>query len=207
MAKAQDEAQALEHMRVSWKQSGGKLSGRSRGWVEAKVHALNLTSGVVSMLDLGIGDQDHLREWPPFASGDLYYEGVDGCPDILAAAQERSGGLERHVYLHLPFSTFVEGGEPTGVYDLVAALDVLYHIPDAELAQQLLDRAAAWSGRYLLYSEATDPSQAFDKAQHVGQPGFAWFPHKLTRPEGFRTVQTWDAPTLQRQRMLLLERV
>ena len=210
--KAKDEGEALQHMAAAFEAGGGLLSGSNDSWVQAKVralkhmdlHAQKLHGRLVdSILDIGVGDMRHLEAWGRF--DDIHYTGVDGCSQVVAAAQARH---PERLFVEEAFSALVQG-HLTEVMppDAILLLDVLYHLPSAELEAELLDYVYSSPAEYIILSHATDVQQTFDQATGVGGAGFCWFARPWTLPPEWNIVHMetgTGAP--QKQRLVVLAR-
>ena len=210
--KAKDEQEALQHMAAQFAAGRGLLSGTNRDWVAAKVRALQVMDlhaqkvhgrPIMSLLDIGVGDMRHLEEWDRF--GDVYYMGVDGCPEVVAAAQRRHTD---RLFIQLPFSRLPEEQLlHTMPPDAILLLDVLYHLPTDYLQDALLDYIYHSPAQYIVLSYATNMAQAFDQATSVGGPGFCWFPRPWSRPDGWDIIHAEDSTASpQEQQLVVLTR-
>lgn len=214
--KARSEAEVLEHMSKMTVHGSGQLSNRLRSWTQAKVEALRAMDRhcqvlhgrhVESILDVGVGDMAAVEEWEGFEAVD--YMGVDGCPEVLERAKRRHP--DRDFYT-MTFSDLLLFGAPEfdmdeGIPDAILLMDVLYHIPDQPLAEGLVRWAAGSPAEYLVVTHATDPTQVFDQATKAGEPGFAWFPHPFSVPDGWDVIHQEDSREgVQSQRVLVLAR-
>lgn len=191
--KAQNEAEALEHMDASWRGLGNQLSGVHKQWVQAKLRALQIIhkelDGLRSVLEMGVGDGAYWELFDPFRYADLAYVGVDGSELILEAARKRSNWC---VFVQAPFGEFIKLHVPDT--QLVVALDVIYHLP----TQELHDAFIAWlfgpgQHQYVLASWATDTGQAFSNARRPGEAGFAWFARDVAIPYEWECIHTQRA--------------
>jgi hypothetical protein len=211
--KATTEIESMKHMEVSFARNG-KLSGNNAAWTETKTKAMRAIyqdfvghRGVaLRMLDFGIGDMMYLDRWEDFNR--IMYMGVDGCAPIVATAIERYPELE---FVLSTFGDFLSSDlqDPLRV-DLVAAVDVLYHIPENSVHDDLVDYLLSRTGfhRYVLLSFATDPAQTFDGATGPGGNGYSWFPRGLHIPNNWKVLYTEDQPAgmEQKQRLVALVR-
>lgn len=181
MGAARDESEALKQMEHVWKATGTiEFAGRE-GWTAHKVRALEavretLGGTVESVLDLGPGDLEALRAWPyfPHVPG---YVGVEGSAVLVADQRERYPALD---FRHMRFSQFVAQDVFTPEeFDVTLMLDMLYHIPENDVHDALLDMAFAWEPDTAVTRAVvltwSPKSQDFG-GQRVGQGGFAWFP-------------------------------
>lgn len=208
--KAQTEEQVLQHMDIQFLGNGGKLSGLLSTWTHAKltalrkmtVHAQALGGNIDSLIDVGIGDMDVMREWERFPVID--YLGIEGCGSIIAKAR---GEFPTKEFSHMTFGELIGTPVPFAP-DVICLLDVLYHIPDEQLAKDLVRWAVASPAEYLVVSYATNPQQEFDFAEKAGEAGFAWFPWEFKRPMEFsEVVYSIDSRQgLQSQRCDVLKR-
>ena len=139
--KAQGEADALEHMTIQ--HGRGHLSGQFTAWTQEKLLAMEFVweelgdlcagittraqrSGLITVLELGVGDLSVMRCWQPFVSGELRYLGVDFVPGVLEHGRKE---FPHQGFVECPFSAVPDTlGHQT--FDVVVLLDVLYHIPD-----------------------------------------------------------------------------
>lgn len=216
MAKAADEGQALQHMT---RQHGrNQLSGQFDGWTRTKhkalvdLHRRWRKPRAMHVLECGMGEMAHMAGWPGFVRGlvaanpqaGVAYTGVDFVPGVVKAAQEQ---WPQHSYHCAPFSQVPELFEDE-IWDVVVLLDVLYHIPEQRVHDNLVAYALGHADKYVLWSFATDPSQVFNGGQNPGDAGFCWFPRPRPQtPDHWKVVASWDADTMQKQRMELLERI
>lgn len=212
--KARDEAEAHRHMEIARQQSN--LSGWAREWQRSKAAQLTQMYEAwdeprpMRVLELGVGDLTHLRQWPAFVKpGGIEYTGVDFLEEVIAAARKE---FPHHAWLHADFSS-VAGGKVFHCdrrWDVVLLLDVLYHIPTNELHDAVLDFAFERADVWVMLTHATDQTQRFDAATRPGQGGFCWFPRELVIPQrfgDFGVVYSEDADTPQRQELLVLEKL
>lgn len=210
--KAENEGEALQHMAAQFEAGGGLLSGSNANWTMTKVRALKAMDlharqvhgrPIMSLLDIGVGDMRYLEAWNRF--GDVYYMGVDGCPEVVEAAKQRHTD---RLFIQLPFSQLVtEGIMDVMPPDAVLLLDVLYHIPDPDLDAALRYYVYRSPAEYIILSHATDPNQKFDQATGVGGPGFCWFPRPWYRPRGWDIIHQEDSTGApQEQRLVVLAR-
>ena len=214
--KAKNEAESLQHMAVSFGDDE-LLSGRNQAWTAKKVVAITSIHNhwrdnaaghfgmTFRMLDMGIGDMRYLEQWASF--NDIHYTGVDGSPTILAVA------AERHPYMSFrlsSFGDFLDDCQHPPLNNLVAAVDVLYHIPEDSVHDDLLDFVLGPDGahKYAMVSFATNMSQVFDGGSKPGDGGFSWFPRPFVLPDGWEVLYSADQPAgmTQHQRLLALAR-
>lgn len=212
--KARNETETLQHMAAMFTKKG-LLSGSNEAWTAAKVQALMHMDlhaqklhgrPVQSIADIGVGDMRHLEAWSRF--DEVHYMGVDGCLQVLTAAKDRHPA---RLFVHQPFGQLVSKDchllhvMPP---DAILLLDVIYHLPTAELEAALLEYVYSSPAEYIILSHCTDPAQKFDGAGGVGEPGFAWFPRRWDRPDGWDIVHLENSPAgmPQKQRLVVLTR-
>jgi len=216
MGYAKSEAEVLKHMGLQLQQRGTGCNP-CRAWVAEKVKALDAVlealqpGGVQSVLDLGIGELDVMEAWDHFDN--VRYTGVDGCAAIIAEAADRhaEAGSQREFVLS-PFSALVTTDtmqQPQAfLYDLVLALDILYHVQDDALHDSLLKWVFA-SRKAVVLSFAREVRDY--GGRKPGQAGFAWFPRPevedfVRSQEGWQVVYTADSVTGPPQRLVALVR-
>jgi hypothetical protein len=214
--KAQDEHEALAHMASMFKQHGGQLSGSNQDWVSRKTEALDILVSdagpqdePLQFLDVGIGDMMPWSKWQPFLDEQVEYLGVDACPVVLQAMRKKYGTQDNVTFLELPFSELVAGPREGFAWpvDCIVALDVLYHVPDDDVYEGLLDLLFKdGTHSYALASYATDMEQKFNGAKACGQVGFAWFPRAWREPQGWDLVHRAGFIGPQRQELSLYRR-
>lgn len=206
--KAQNESEALAHMAATLK-STGKLSGTYTAWRDAKVEALDVLANyarfigheLTSMVDVGVGDLDHLQLWEPFVKQRVSYLGIDGCKPILDAARERFPGLEFRQLLFSELKEDTLDKEP----DLLLACDVLYHIPEDAVYSHLVEWLFGAAGRFVILTHATDMT-AGPGGNGPGSPGFGWIPRPFEVPRGWTVIHSRNSVAPSRQRLLVLEK-
>jgi hypothetical protein len=209
--KAADESQALLHMQRQYKAGGGVLSGSNPAWVREKVNVLHMMDdlsedGIQAVVDVGIGDMVHWRRWGRLAEID--YLGLEGVQDIVDRQRKLFPGVE---IVQKSFSEVVKlksTATDDGKGQAVVALDVLYHIPDDDLHDRLVEWVFSRRVEWVLLSYATDPSQTYDGGQKPGDAGFCWFPRPApTPPEGWEVIhRSAKAGTPQKQELALYVR-
>ena len=209
--KAQDESDVLVHMGMQFAAGGGKLSGLLGTWTEAKLtglkkmcdHARSRGHDIDSVIDVGIGDMDIMRAWEEFPR--IHYVGIEGNVKILCRAREEFPHGDFHL---ASFSRLINPDFALPfVPDAIFLMDVLYHIPDEQLAKDLVQWAVDQPIEYLVASYATDPKQTFDNATKAGEAGFAWFPHVFERPDEFEVIYSVASHQgMQSQRLDVLAR-
>ncbi len=190
--KAQNEAQSMEHMGIQFASEGGLLSGKFTEWTATKVEAMAAIyadwlqntppeSVPFGMLDLGIGDMKYLTDWDGF--GGIRYTGVDGCEPVVNAARAAHPDL---CFIHETFGQFLEPPCVPAMFpiDLVAAVDVLYHIPEDAVHDRVVDYVLGSRGRHR-YALVTRAAKVVPTAGGAGPGtgGFSWFPRELPIPE------------------------
>lgn len=216
MAKARDEAQALEHMGLQAR--GNKLSGIHRKWTREKHRALHAvlmdwcfkhndpmaprpSVPPLGVVEVGVGDAAHILGFE--GKHMLDYLGYDGVQEVVDRANGRGLDVELAT-----FGEIVRGEACLPEQcDVFLLLDVLYHVPDEEVHDRLLQLAFATARHYVLLSYATDISQQFDGGSRPGDPGFCWFPRPFPgAPDGWEEIHAADADTMQRQRLAVFRR-
>jgi len=207
MAKAKDEGEALDHMRLQ--HGRGHLSGQFTAWTQEKLRAVELAVEQLDpredarpyVLDLGVGDLSVPQRWLDFTSGRVFYTGVDFVQAIVDQASVAYPGQE---FVQASFSEVPTDPRLSGqAWDVVLLLDVLYHIPDPAVAQALQDWAFMASEGCVVVSYATNPAQVFDGGKKPGDAGFCWFPRPFVPPDplAWTSIYTKDADTAQKQRL------
>ncbi len=216
--KQRTEAEILEHMRLVYGRCDGKLSGRIESWIGAKMRALDAVlqdaskggppdeHAPLSFLDIGIGDMLHWERWAPFREGTIDYVGLDGCGVVLHAAMERHPEME---FIAGKFSDVVESHREghTWPVDCLVALDVLFHIPDDDVYEGMLDMLfMAGEHRYVLVSYSTGMEKPVGKKP--GDPGYARVPREWQEPAGWDLLYTGahSAVGKERQQLKLYKR-
>lgn len=222
MAKAKNEAEVLRHMEVQFRAGKGLLSGKLPQWTQAKLRALKAAIedarnfaepediAEAGILDLGIGDQKVMEAFIHVAEGTIRYVGIEGCRRIFEAGlarTERWGGEPE--LIHASFGEFVSTDfEEVGQPAVVAALDVIYHIPDDDLYEEFLARVFEVAGTHVVITHALDVRQVFSNAKGPGGNGFGWFPRHFEVPEGWEVIYSEDSQVgTQKQRVLALRRI
>lgn len=191
--KAKDETEALKHMEAQWGKLGNQLSGTHKGWVQAKLNALEFIwkhYAFEDVLDLGVGDQAPWLQFTPYTEERFEYVGVDGSQLILDAARvhEENKHNMRAGFECIPFSEFIKRELHPSV-DLVVALDVLYHLPTQQLHDDFLEFLFGYGEHdTVLLSWATDMGQTFSNANRPGDSGYAWFARPFDVPESWERV-------------------
>lgn len=192
--KAQTEEALLEHMGAVYRAKG--RTGPT-AWSPIKTHALEVIEchagarglPLGGMIDLGIGDMRHLEKWRLFAEDRIGYTGVEGNVDIIRDAAVRHPTKN---FRYTPFSVLMQ--EEVGA-DLVVALDVLFHIPDASLYHAILKWLFVQpDARYVLVSYSPSVVRGAGGAG-PGTPGFGWIPRPFPRPpEEWESIHRATAP-------------
>ena len=207
--KAQNESEALQHMAATLRDTG-KLSGTYTQWRDAKVKALEFldhhagAEQLECIVDVGVGDLDHLHRWDPFVHRRIDYLGIDGCKPIVDAAREQCPDLE---FLQLMFSELKED-TLAGYWqkpDLLIACDVLYHIPEDAVYSHLVEWLFASAGPWVMLTHATDMA-AGPGGKGPGSPGFGWIPRPFEVPSGWSVIHSAGSAAPSKQRLLVLER-
>ncbi len=175
MGAAPDEAHALKQMEHVWN-AHGLIEYTGRGsWNGHKVRALEavreaLGGEVDSILDLGPGSLCPLTLWAYFPRV-RRYTGVEGSATIMRDQVER---FPERQFVLVKFSEWLQLSTPQPwQYQLTLALDMLYHIPEDDVHDAVLERLFQSSRAVILtYSPRV---QEFG-GKSVGQGGYAWFP-------------------------------
>ncbi len=209
--KAQNEGEVLEHMARKFGRTN-KLSGSFASWRDAKVEALEVLANyarfighdLASVVDVGVGDLDHMQAWAPFAEQRVSYLGIDGCTAVVVAARER---FPNYQFRQLLFSELKEN-TLAGYWhrpDLLMACDVLYHIPEDAVYSHLLDWLFTAAGRFVILTHPTN-TDAGSGGSGPGVPGFCWLPRLFEMPRGWTVIHSRNSVAPSKQRLLVLER-
>jgi 2-polyprenyl-3-methyl-5-hydroxy-6-metoxy-1,4-benzoquinol methylase len=136
----QDDLYAFPHHHLPWRDSsGGRCISRSLGWGAEYLCCLQRVSGIIeslgahSVLDGGCGDGRLFTLLPDSVTRRV---GADPSPRAIAYARAFSPAAEWHAG---PIDALAER------FDVVTAIEVLEHIPDAiipSFVQSLADRVA-----------------------------------------------------------------
>jgi hypothetical protein len=200
-----NESQAITWM-DRWARERGQFSGAFPDWVAAKVCALDaaeafagvagMERGIRSVLDVGIGDMAHWKAWPGFPALD-WYVGLEGAPAVAEARAAEFpdvtiGCMNASAILALSDCGSTKWGNGPGQYnaapllekrpDALVLLDVLYHIPERELAERLAAWAFRQPDRFVFLSYALPGGVAANEAG-------CWFPWPRPEiPAGWRSI-------------------
>lgn len=218
MGAAKSETEVLAHMGQHLRRHGEIGPANRASWDNAKRTALRLADGLIRpeleyglprVLDLGVGDLRVMEGWGAYRERRIDYVGVEGCDEVRRAAQAKCPyPIHGITFGELVKPVAYEPGWSRSV-DIVVALDVLYHIPSAELHGQLVDWIASRPARAVVISYATAQQDFGGRA--VGEPGFAWFPWPFPRDvltdRGYRPLMSVDyTGGPQKQRLTLYYR-
>jgi len=143
------------------------------GWVEAIRHITDPTGKRVA--DIGCGGGIYSLAWREIGAGDIV--GIDFSEEMVAAAREQAGGLDRIAFRQ---GDATATGLPSASVDIVFQRALVHHLKSYEPCFAEAGRLLLPGGRLIVQDRTPADVQLPGSAEHIRGYFFECFPRLLT---------------------------